>query len=98
MYGGNFGRFGQVQIMCGPAGCDNIDYSKRLAFWAKMELLKEKVKQKMDAKHGQKLDKLADLIVEVVEDEAKGFGELEKKEEELDDAFAGVYSEEPEEE
>lgn len=85
----------QVQVYCGGNSCEP-DYAKMIAHWAKMELLKEKVKLRMEKKHGKELDKLADLIIEVVEERAKSVDELEKKEEELDEAFYQFGSEEGE--
>ena len=67
--------------------CDQADYARSLAHWAKVELLKEKVKQRMDDKYGPQLDKIADLVTEVVVESAKNVGQLERKEEELEDAW-----------
>jgi hypothetical protein len=63
------------------------DYATGIARWAKVELLKEKVRQKLDAKYGSQIDKLADLIVEVVQEKTKSEDEFLEKQEKLDDAF-----------
>jgi hypothetical protein len=81
----------QVQVMCGPAGsCGEIDYAHALARWARAELLKEKVKQRMEAKHGKDLDRLADLVVEMVEEQAREDKELEQKREKLRESFESM--------
>ena len=69
-------------------------YARMIARWAKVELLREKVKQRIDAKYGKKLDKIADLIVEVVVEEAKNATEAERKEAELEDSFENLSADE----
>jgi hypothetical protein len=54
-----------------------------LAKKAKIELIKEKMKKKLEAVEGKKLDKLADLVVETMLAKYKLKMELEKKHEEL---------------
>ena len=89
-----------VMKTCGPSGscssssCGEADYARALAHWAKMELLKEKVKQRIDARHGAKLDKMADLIVELVESERKSQEEMYAKEEELASQFESLGEQE----
>ncbi len=89
-----------VMKTCGPSGscggssCGEADYARALAHWAKVELLKEKVKSRIDARHGPKLDKMADLIVEMVESESKTQEELYAKEEELARQFESFGEEE----
>ena len=78
-----------MQKTCGSA-CGEADYARALAQWAKMELLKEKVKQRIDAKHGAKLEKVADLIVELVEAEQNSEEQMWKKEEELREQFESI--------
>lgn len=69
-------------VSCGrPPG--GTDYALALADWARVELLKEKVKRRMDEKYGKRLDRLADLIAEVVSERMKGAREMEGREEEL---------------
>ncbi|VVB70199.1 Uncharacterised protein [uncultured archaeon] len=43
-----------------------ISYSKSLADWAKTEVLKDLVKQKVKEKYGLKLEKVADDLVELM--------------------------------
>ncbi|MBI5226260.1 hypothetical protein HY994_03400 [Candidatus Micrarchaeota archaeon] len=76
----------QQQTQCGNS-CSSTDYARMLAHWAKMELLKEKVKARMDEKYGKQLDALADLIAEVVMDDAKTQDEAESRDEKLETAF-----------
>ena len=72
------------------------DYAEQVARWAKMELLKEKVKQRMDAKYGKQLDAVADLVVEMLEERAKSVDALEEQEHKLADAFDALYVEDEE--
>lgn len=82
----------QMQVMCGSS-C-GPDYGLALAHWAKVELLKEKVKQRMDKRFGPKLDKIADLVVEIALERAKSADELDGKREKLDSAFEELGDEE----
>lgn len=82
----------QTQVTCGGSSCSTVDYARALAHWAKIELLKEKVKQRMEASYGKQLDKTADLIVEVLSERMKNAEELEKKEGELEQAFENFES------
>ena len=70
-----------------------VDYARTLAFWVKKEILKDKVKQRMETKYGKKLDKIADLIVEIVTEKAKNAKELGNKGEELKAAFGDLEGE-----
>ncbi len=76
----------QQQMQCGGS-CSSTDYARMLAHWAKMELLKEKVKARMDQKYGKQLDAMADLIAEVVVEESRTAEEAERREEKLETAF-----------
>ncbi len=58
----------EFQIICQQENKPR-QHAKMLSNWAKAELLKEKVKQKMEAKYGKRLDSLADFTVEVMEGE-----------------------------
>ncbi len=50
-----------------------------LAKSAKMELIKEKVKAKLEKTHGKKLDKVADILVEALEAHMKMKEQMMKK-------------------
>jgi hypothetical protein len=63
-------------------GRGSIDYRKLLLNWAKTELLKEKVKAKLDKKYGKELEALADALVEVMSEEGAQKKEIGKKKEE----------------
>ena len=76
----------EFQIACQQEIQPN-KYAKMLSNWAKAELLKEKVKQRMEAKYGKQLDSLADLIVEVMEDQGRSNARSEQQEEDLENAF-----------
>ncbi len=43
-----------------------VSYSKALTNWAKTEVLKDLVKQKVKQKYGSKLEKVADNLVEIM--------------------------------
>ncbi len=67
--------------------CAEVDYAELLGRSAKFELLREKVKQRIDKQQGKKLDKIADLVVDAISQKAKTSEELEKKREQLRNAF-----------
>ena len=71
---------------CGST-CSEADYAKALSQWARIELLKEKVKARIAKEYGTKLDKIADLIADVVAEKVKTQKELEKTHTELKNAF-----------
>ena len=77
---------------CGT-NCGEADYAKALSEWARVELLKEKVKARIAKEYGAKLDKIADLIAEVVAERTKTQKELEKTHGELKSAFEEFYGE-----
>lgn len=79
---------GGYQSRCGPS---SADYAFLLNHWAKKELLKEKVKKRMEAAYGKQLDAVADLIVEFVKDSNETEEELGKKEEALQAKMDGVF-------
>lgn len=83
----------QRQVMCGSSACGPSDYAQAIATWAKMELLKEKVKARMNEKHGKQLDALADLIVEVVAERSQSEETREAQEEKLAQAWDQIESE-----
>lgn len=84
--------YGQVRF-CPAEGCgqEELDYAGMIAGWAKAELLREKVKQRMEKEYGKQLDRAADLIVEVVTARAERGRGLQEKEEELSVAFGQLY-------
>ena len=77
------------RMYCGSISGE-ADYSYALAQWAKVELLKEKVKQRMASHYGKKLDKVADLIAEVVLERAKNSGQVAEKQSELETAIQNL--------
>lgn len=80
----------QRQVMCQGAACGPTDYAHALAQWAKVELLKEKVKARIEKTHGAQLDALADLIVEVVTESRQTADAQDRQEEKLADAWDRV--------
>ncbi len=86
----------EMQCRSGYCGPGNVDYAYILGYWAKKELLKEKVKKRLEGKYGKKLDDLADAIVDLMKEKSKGEDEEAKRMEELDDKMASVFGEEEE--
>ncbi|MBI5227788.1 hypothetical protein HY988_04335 [Candidatus Micrarchaeota archaeon] len=60
-------------------GYDHTAIMMYLAKSAKMELIKEKVKAKLEKTHGKKFDKVADILVEALEAHMKMKKEMMKK-------------------
>lgn len=73
--------------MCGASACGSVDYTRAIVAWAKIELLKEKVKARLNEKYGKQLDALADLVVEVVAERSQSEEGLEVREEKLAQAW-----------
>ena len=61
---------------------------------AKMELIKEKMKKKLEAAKGKKLDQVAELFVDAMMDEYKDRAGTEKRKEELREKFASIFDKE----
>ena len=82
---GTMGVEGMDHMMWHGDEYDKVELMLFLAKKAKMELLKEKMKKKLDALEGKKLDAVADLIVNAMLGKHKMEREgMEKKEELLD--------------
>ena len=80
-------------------GCCEREYSKLdmflyMAKGAKMELLKEKMKKRLEASHGKKFDRVADLIVDALLEQYKTEDEASKKRQELSEQLDKIFSEE----
>jgi len=65
-----------------------------LAHSAKMELIKEKMKKKLEAAKGKKLDQVAELFVDAMMEKYKDEAESEKKKEELQQKFDAIFEKE----
>lgn len=91
---------------CGPRGsmgksydCGHShhgDYTSKmfaLAHCAKEELLKEKMKANLEAKIGNKLDKVAELFVNAMLDKYKKMMEYEEKEDEYKQKLREIFKE-----
>ncbi|MDP3742616.1 MAG: hypothetical protein Q8R15_04845 [Candidatus Micrarchaeota archaeon] len=74
-------------IQACATSCAEVDYAELMAKSAKFELLREKVKQRIDKQQGKELDKIADLVVDAISQKAKTSEELEKKRQQLASAF-----------
>jgi hypothetical protein len=85
--------YGRMQ-QCQSGACGQVDYAGALTGWAKAEILREKVKQRLEKKYGKSLDEAADLIVEVATTRVKGMEELEEREEKLQESMDELFEEE----
>jgi hypothetical protein len=89
--------YGRMQY-CTAGSCEAspADYASALTNWAKVEILREKVKERMEKKYGEQLDKAADLIVEVATRSVKETEALEQSQEDLQEVMDGMYDSEEE--
>lgn len=78
---------------CGEEQYDKADMFLYMAKGAKMELLKEKMKKRLEAAEGKKLDKVADLIVEALLERYKTDEDISKKRQELSEKLDTIFSE-----
>ncbi len=76
---------------CCEKGYDKMDMMMWLVHSAKTELIKEKMKKKLEANLGKKLDMAADLFVEAMMQEWKGKVENAKRKEELREKFEAIF-------
>ena len=68
-----------TQSQCCTGEYDRMAMMMYLAKSAKMELIKEKVKKKLESAEGKKLDKIADLLIEAMAERRKSSIDSEKK-------------------
>lgn len=72
---------------CGSEGADFYEVMEsklmQMTFWAHKEVLFEKIKDKIKEEEGDKLDKIADLLVEASNSKWKSRQEAEKERGEL---------------
>ncbi len=72
---------------------DHFGMTLWLAKKAKIELLKEKIKKRIEATQGKKLDKMADIAIEAITEHKKSSVEMEKKYEDLREKFNATMNE-----
>jgi hypothetical protein len=65
----------------------------QMTFWAHKEILFEKIKERIQKEDGEKLDKLADLLVQTSRNEWKSEQEREKKREDLREKIKETFEE-----
>ena len=91
---------GQEKCNCSSeSSCCEKSYSKiDMMIWlvhkAKMELIKEKMKKKLEAVKGKQLDQVADLFVNAMMEKYKDEAEAERKREELFQKFEDIFNKE----
>ncbi len=92
----------EAEEKCGcsdKSSCCGKDYDKMdmmmwLAHSAKMELIKEKMKKRLESVKGKKLDQVAELFVNAMMDEYKDRAGTEKRKEELREKFESIFDKE----
>ena len=78
---------------CCSGEYDKLDMFLYMAKGAKMELLKEKMKEKLEGAVGKKLDKVADLMVGSLMDHYKSEGDALNKKQELGEKLEKIFEE-----
>ena len=73
---------------------DKLTMIMGLVKQAKIDLIYEKVKKKLDIVDGKKFDKIAELLVEAVTEIKKDKQTVEKKREELREKFEEIFKKE----
>ncbi len=64
-----------------------------MAFWAHKEVLFDKIKQKVEKEEGEKLEKLADIIVEAWKSKVEGKKHAEKNYEDFSEKVREILDE-----
>ena len=59
-----------------------------------MELIKEKVKRKLEETHGKKFDKIAQLLVDSMTEKMNMKKEMFQKKREMEEKFKAIFMEE----
>ena len=65
----------------------------QMTFWAHKEVLFEKIKQKIEQQEGEKLEKIAELLVEASRNKMKRAQEADAKTEEIKDKLREALDE-----
>ncbi len=81
---------------CGPPA-DMYDVMEsrlmQMTFWAHKEVLFDKIKQKIEKEQGEKLEKIAELLVEASKNKWKTSQEAEKRHDELRGKLKDAFEE-----
>lgn len=83
----------ESECRCCEGEYSKLDMFLYMAKGAKMELLKEKIKKRLEASHGKKLDKVAELIVEALLEKYKSESDAYKRRQELNEQLDKIFSE-----
>mgnify|MGYP001619185067 CR=1 FL=1 len=78
---------------CGEEQCSKLDMYFWLAKQAKMELLKEKMKKRLEASDGKRLDRVTELIVGALLEHNKAEADVSKRRQELNEQLEKIFSE-----
>ena len=63
----------------------------KATFWAHRQVLFEKIKQKIEQQEGEKLDKIAELLVEASQNRWKNAQEAQRNQEELKERLKETF-------
>ena len=76
--------------VCAEGSCGDADFYDvmesrliQMTFWAHKEVLYEKIKQKIEAEEGEKLEKIAELLIEASKSRMQSSKEFSKKQDAL---------------
>lgn len=82
------------QNECSCCEMDRMSMTMCLVKEAKMDILKEKIRKKLEEADGKRLDKIADLLVEAVIEHRKGKEDMHKKREEMRSRLESAFGSE----
>jgi len=83
----------ESECRCCEGEYSKLDMFLYMAKGAKMEILKENMKKRLEASHGKKLDKVADLIVGALLEQYKSESDASKRRQELNAQLDKIFSE-----
>lgn len=84
---------GCSQSQCGAGEYDRMAMMMYLAKAAKMELIKKKIKEKLEVVEGKKLDKIADLLVEAITEYHQVKADIGKRKQGMKEKFEAIFME-----
>lgn len=83
---------------CGSCSCDSYDFYEEMeeklmgmAFFAHKSILFDKIRDRIEKEQGDKLDKIADLVVQASKEKFESEQEAEKKRAELMERLKEVF-------
>jgi len=89
-----------LECSCGSGGCSSGDFYSDLedrlvgmAYWAQKKALFERIKQRVEKEDGARLDKIADIVMEMSRMDSRNSQEMAKKRDELHDRLREIFEE-----